>query len=73
MKKKLAMLMIAVMTLTAAFGITGCQKSDKGSSSSDKIGVLYLVENTAFEDMKNGIVDELKANGYDNLDVQCAQ
>lgn len=36
MKKKLAMLMIAVMTLTAAFGITGCQKSDKGSSSSDK-------------------------------------
>lgn len=72
MKKKLAMLMIAVMTLTAAFGITGCQKSDKGSSSSDKIGVLYLVENTAFEDMKNGIVDELKANGYDNLDVQCA-
>ena len=70
MRKKLSVIMIAVMVIATVLGVTGCGSSGKGS---DKIGVLYLVENSAFEDMKNGIVDELKANGYDNLDVQCAQ
>lgn len=70
MKKKFAVVFTVIMAVAAVFGITGCGNSGSGS---DKIGVLYLIENSAFEDMKDGIVDELKANGYDNIDVQCAQ
>lgn len=70
MKKKFAVIFTVIMAVAAVFGITGCGNSGSGS---DKIGVLYLIENSAFEDMKDGIVDELKANGYDNIDVQCAQ
>lgn len=70
MKKKFAVVFTVIMAVAAVFGITGCGNSESGS---DKIGVLYLIENSAFEDMKDGIVDELKANGYDNIDVQCAQ
>lgn len=57
---------------TAAGDKAETQDENKASSD-DKIGVLYLIENGAFNDMKNGIVDELKANGYTNIDVQCAQ
>ena len=70
MKKKFAVVFTVIMAVAAVFGITGCGNSGSGS---DKIGGLYLIENSAFEDMKDGIVDELKANGYDNIDVQCAQ
>lgn len=70
MKKRLAVILAAIMAAAAVIGITGCGNS---KSDSDKIGVLYMIENSAFEDMKDGIVNELKANGYDNIDIQCAQ
>lgn len=69
MKKKLVAVLAAVMALGCVF--TGCGKTkDNGAK---KIGVIQLVENGAFNDMKDGIVEHMKANGYDNLEVKCAQ
>lgn len=69
MKKKLAVIMTAVLTALAALGMCGCQKKSTG----DKIGIIQLVENGAFNDMRDGIIEELKANGYTDIDVKCAQ
>lgn len=71
MKKKLAVIMMALMTIVAALSFSGCQKKEKADS--DKIGIIQLVENGAFNDMRDGIIEELKANGYTNIDVKCAQ
>lgn len=40
--------------------------------SDAKIGLITLVENGAFMDMKSGITDKLTAAGYTNVDYQCA-
>lgn len=72
MKKKL-ILLLAVMTAAMALGTAGCGKTGGQKDGSDKIGVIQLIENGAFNDMRDGIVEELKANGYTNIDVQCAQ
>lgn len=73
MKKKLAFILTAALIAAAVLGITGCGKSGKSKDGSDKIGVIQLIENGAFNDMRDGIVEQLKANGYTNIDVQCAQ
>lgn len=73
MKKKLAFILTAAIIAAAALGITGCGKTGDSKDGSDKIGVIQLIENGAFNDMRDGIVEQLKANGYTNIDVQCAQ
>lgn len=75
-KKVLSILLTAVMAATV---VTGCG-SDKASGSSDgektKIGIVTMVENGAFMDMKDGILEELEAKGYTEenaeFDYQCA-
>lgn len=75
-KKVLSILLTAVMVATV---VTGCG-SDKASGSSDgektKIGIVTMVENGAFMDMKDGIVEEMNAKGYTDenteFDYQCA-
>ena len=37
-----------------------------------KIGVIAMVENGAFMDMKNGIIDTLADAGYGNVEYKCA-
>lgn len=37
-----------------------------------KIGVIAMVENGAFMDMKNGIIDTLAEAGYGNVEYKCA-
>ncbi len=37
-----------------------------------KIGLIAMVENGAFMDMKNGIVDTLSEAGYTNVEYKCA-
>ena len=71
MKKKfLALLMCMMMLVCGLF--TGCTTE---SGSAVKIGIVQMIENGAFNDMKDGIIAELVANGYseDCIDVQCAQ
>lgn len=70
MRKRLAVLLMAVITVMSVVGLCGCQKK---TSDSNKIGIIQLVENGAFNDMRDGIVEELKANGYNNIDIKCAQ
>ncbi len=74
MKKKISIVMAVLMIMTCAFAFAGCKK-DSGKT---KIGIIQMIENGAFNDMRDGIVEELEAKGYkdgDNavIDVQCAQ
>lgn len=32
-----------------------------------------MIENGAFNDMRDGILEEMKAKGYENVEVKCAQ
>lgn len=76
MKKLLATILTVVMA-TALF--TGCgSDSDNGNKTDSKkdakIGVVAMIENGAFTDMRDGIIEQLKAEGYsdENIDYQCA-
>lgn len=70
MKKKLSLLLVAVMALATVFA--GCGKKEN-KDGEKKIGVIQLVENGAFNDMKDGIVSKMNEKGYKNIDVKCAQ
>lgn len=73
MKKRLSLLLVAVMALAAVF--TGCGKKTENNEggTAKRIGVIQLVENGAFNDMKDGIVEKMKEKGYTDIDVKCAQ
>ena len=75
MKKKLICLLMTSLTVIGALTLTGCQTSEKTNSDAEKIGIIQMVENGAFNDMRQGIIDELKANGYseDQIVYQCSQ
>lgn len=71
MKKKLTALLLAAFTVSLIAMFSGCG----AQSSSGKIGIIQMIENGAFNDMRDGIIQQLTDNGYDNsdIDVQCAQ
>lgn len=82
MKKRVWSIMLT-LAVSAAL-LAGCGASSSGSGSAEstgsgasdgKIGVVAMVENGAFTDMRDGIIDELKAKGYseDQIEYQCAQ
>lgn len=70
--KKIAALILAVLMLAACFA--GCSSNKEGNASTtpDKAKpakfaiVLQTGANGAFVDMKDGIIEQLKANGYEN-------
>jgi putative ABC transport system substrate-binding protein len=76
--KKIFSVLLAVTMLATVF--TGCGNTKEGTTkddsdnSSKKVGIVAMIENGAFTDMRDGIIEELKANGYtdDNIDYQCA-
>lgn len=70
MKKKLSALLMTALVFALVF--TGCGKKSSGEKGK-KIGVIQLVENGAFNDMKDGIVERMKENGYTDIEVKCAQ
>lgn len=71
LRKVTVLLMTAVMM--ASFGACG-KKDDKDVL---KVGVIQMIENGAFNDMRQGFIDELRAKGYteDKLEIvyKCAQ
>ena len=83
MKKKTLSILLTLAMTAAIF--TGCGSSSSGdgadtstasgTSADAKIGIVTMVENGAFTDMRDGIVEELEANGYaeDQIEYQCAQ
>lgn len=56
---RFSVLMLVLAVCAAAF--VGCKPSD---SASYKFGIVLQIENGAFTDMRDGIIEELKANGY---------
>lgn len=66
-KKAACMMLSAVM----ATGMAACGSSSEKSSGKIKVGVIQLIENGAFNDMKDGFIEELRAKGYteDKCDI----
>lgn len=79
MKKVLGVMMAATLLGGALTGCgTGEGESGKDASSDKlKIGVIQMIENGAFNDMREGFIEGLAENGYgeDKVDIQykCAQ
>lgn len=78
MKKFLSILLTVVMAATIFTACGNDTSSDGGdkSKAKKKIGIVAMVENGAFMDMKQGILEELAAKGYTEdtatIDYQCA-
>lgn len=78
MKKFLSILLTVVMAATIFTACGSDTSSDNGekSEAKKKIGIVAMVENGAFTDMKEGILEELEAKGYTedtaDIDYQCA-
>lgn len=68
MFKKAACMMLAAVMAT---GMAACGSSSEKSSGRIKVGVIQLIENGAFNDMKDGFIEELRAKGYteDKCDI----
>lgn len=68
MFKKVACMMLAAVMAT---GMAACGSSSEKSSGKIKVGVIQLIENGAFNDMKDGFIEELRAKGYteDKCDI----
>lgn len=56
---------------STASGTSGAAETSAAGSDA-KIGLITMVENGAFLDMKNGITDKLAEAGYTNVEYQCA-
>ncbi|MDY5577100.1 MAG: ABC transporter substrate-binding protein [Lachnospiraceae bacterium] len=73
-KKIVSIALISAMTATM---FTACGKDEKKDSDKLKIGVIQMIENGAFNDMREGFIEELKAKGYDtdkaDIEYKCAQ
>ncbi|WMY91137.1 ABC transporter substrate-binding protein [Snodgrassella communis] len=76
-KKKLL-----ILGLSAACLLTACSPSEQGSKSSDhgmkKVAITAIVEHPALDAVRQGVIDELRAEGYEQgknlqLDFQSAQ
>lgn len=68
MFKKAACMMLAAVMAT---GMAACGSSSEKGSGKIKVGVIQLIENGAFNDMKDGFIEELRAKGYteDKCDI----
>lgn len=61
---------ILMALLLAAFALNSCQKestpggTDENTGEKPKFGIISLVENSAFTDMRDGIIAGLEANGF---------
>ena len=55
----------------------GAETEEKESGSQLKVGIIQLIENGAFNDMREGFIQELWDKGYDEeqlaIDYKCAQ
>ena len=68
--KKVLAVIFAIAVAAACFA--GCSKSDSGSKEDSKTAKFGIVVQTgangAFVDMKDGIIEEMKKNGYENAE-----
>lgn len=76
MKKSLLKKILSVTVLTSMlFSLTGCSSNDsqQADSADDKLkfGIVQMIDNGAFEEMREGFIAELEAKGYgeDKVDI----
>lgn len=76
MKKSLLKKVLSVTVLTSMlFSLTGCSGNDsqQADSADDKlkVGIVQMIDNGAFEEMREGFIAELEAKGYgeDKVDI----
>lgn len=71
-----------ILGLTAACLLSACSKSEQGNKTSDtntkKVAITAIVEHPAMDAVRQGVIDELRAEGYEQgknlqLDFQSAQ
>ncbi len=78
--RKLVGLVMVIAMVASVFTACGNSSSEaenketQGEKSGKKIGIVAMIENGAFTDMRDGIIEGLKEKGYtdDNIDYQCA-
>ncbi len=75
MKKIVALIMSVMMMAVAFVGCSGDSSTDSDSKTK-KIAIIQQVENGAFNDMRQGIIDQLQIkkyiSGQSDVDYQCA-
>ena len=71
-----------ILGLTAACLLSACSQSEQGNKTSDtntkKVAITAIVEHPAMDAVRQGVIDELRAEGYEQgknlqLDFQSAQ
>ena len=58
----------AALCTSMFFGLTACGNNTQQQSDADgeklKVGIVQLIDNGAFEDMRDGFIQELLDKGY---------
>ena len=70
MKKKLAVLMMLLITLSMV--MTGCGGSGGSDDDTIKIGLVQLVEHTSLDQIRESIIAQLEEDGYidgENIEI----
>lgn len=69
--------MICAMSLAAVMMVAGCGtvattdgENPQGNEDILKVGVIQMIENGAFNDMREGFIEELRAKGYTDDKVE---
>ncbi len=83
MNKLFRAVLLTAAASIAAVGIAGCSSSQTDTAQTDsedtqlKVGIIQMIENEAFNDMREGFVQELRDKGYTEdkleIDYKCAQ
>lgn len=77
-KKTIGLFLLGIMSLVIFAGCGSDGKaSDKKSDGKLKVGIIQMIENGAFNDMREGFIEELEKKGYGEDKVEfvykCAQ
>lgn len=59
--KSMKKILVALLTAVAAVAMFTACGSSEGKSDTRKVGIVAMIENGAFTDMRDGIMEQLKA------------
>ncbi len=74
MKRKIKRLALVLLTVLSLVALVGCSSSNNSGDSADKklkVGVVQMIENGAFDNMRDGFIQQLRDKGYteDKLEI----
>lgn len=79
MKRSFKKVIGLCLSVALALGVAGCSSSTQSSDDQVKIGIIQIVEHPALDAARQGFLDVLKENGYEDgknnvtIDYQSAQ